>query len=210
MQPVAAVNVSLFTGVMETDQMQTGTAPDPETILEIALRNPINRLILDRLPALGIAQEYLAAGSVFQAVWNHRCGNEPAHGVADYDIAYFDPDLSYEAEDRIIRRAALLFDDVAARIELRNQARVHLWYPARFGSPYPALTSARDGIGRYLVACTCIGIAVEDRSIHAPYGLSDLWHGILRPNAQAPSLERYTIKAQSYQARWPWLRVEPV
>jgi len=37
-----------------------------------------------------------------------------------------------------------------SEIEIRNQARVHLWYPRRFGAPYPQLASAEDGIGRFL------------------------------------------------------------
>lgn len=199
-----APHVSFFTRPMET-----GMDPTPAAVREIALLNPVNRAILERLPELALDQAYLVAGSVFQAVWNHRTGSDPAHAVADYDIAYFDPDLSYEAEDRHIRRAAKLFADLPARIELRNQARVHLWYPSRFGSPYPMLTTATDGIDRYLVACTCIGIAGADHAVHAPYGLADLWRGILRPNPHAPSLDRYMVKAQSYQARWPWLHIEP-
>jgi hypothetical protein len=177
-----------------------------------ALRNPINRAILQRLPLLGARQPWLVAGSVFQAVWNERAGRSPQSHIKDYDIFYFDrSDLSWEAEDAVIQRGRALFADLDGLIEIRNQARVHLWYPQRFGAPYPALASAEDGIGRFLVRCTCVGLAPQgDGSLRlfAPYGLDELAQGILRPNANAPSLLRFREKAESYRARWPFLKIE--
>ena len=100
-----------------------------------ALRNPINRAILQRPPLLGAPQAYLVAGCVFQALWNEISGHAPQSNVKDYDIFYFeDADLSWEAEDEVIRRGRVLFGDLDGLIEIRNQARVHLWYPQRFGA----------------------------------------------------------------------------
>jgi len=172
-----------------------------------ALENPINAEILRRLPALGLAQAYLVAGCVYQAVWNRLAGRPVAAGIKDYDIFYFDPDTSWEAEDRAIRAAGALFADLAVPIELKNQARVHVWYGERFGAGYPPLTSSEDGIGRYLVACTCVGIRVEDGAVHAPYGLADLWDGVLRMNPANPRPDLFRAKAESYRARWPWLEI---
>ena len=182
---------------------------DEQFMLDLVRTNPINLTILDRLSGLGILQAHLVAGSVFQAIWNYKAGASPDYGVADYDIAYFDDNLSYEAEEAVIRRATTLFSDIPVKIEVRNQARVHLWYPDRFGTVYPKLCSARDGIDRYLVECTCIAIAADDKSLYAPYGFSDLWEGILRPNRRSPSFIQYAAKAESYRARWPWLTITP-
>jgi hypothetical protein len=177
-----------------------------------ALRNPINRAILQRLPLLGAPQAWLVAGCVFQALWNEIAGRPQQRDVKDYDVFYFDDaDLSWEAEDEVIRRGRVLFGDLDALVEIRNQARVHLWYPRRFGGAYPPLASAEDGIGRFLVRCTCVGLAPHgDGSLrlHAPYGVDELERGILRPNANAPSLGRFREKAMSYVARWPFLRIE--
>jgi hypothetical protein len=177
-----------------------------------ALRNPINRAILQRLPLLGAAQCWLVAGCVYQAVWNQRTGRPPQSDIKDYDIFYFDDaDLSWDAEDAIIQRGRVLFADLDGLIEIRNQARVHLWYPRRFGAPYPILASAEDGIGRFLVRCTCVGLQPQgDGSLrlYAPYRLDELETGVLRPNANAPSLHRFREKAESYRARWPFLRIE--
>ena len=177
-----------------------------------ALRNPINRAILQRLPLLGAPQAWLVAGCIYQAAWNEHDGKSPQSAIKDYDIFYFDAsDPSWEAEDAVIQRGKPLFADLDALIEIRNQARVHLWYPQRFGAPYPALTNAEDGIDRFLVRCTCVGLSpLGDGSLrlYAPYGLDELERGILRPNRNAPSLHRFRDKAMSYVERWPWLKIE--
>jgi len=178
-------------------------------LLDAALANPINVEILNRLPALAVPQAYLVAGCLYQAVWNRLSGWAPNAHVKDYDIFYFeDGDLSWEAEDRVIRRAADLFADLGAVVEVKNQARVHLWYRERFGGDYPRLVSACDGIDRYLVPCTCVGLTAE-RDLYAPYGLEELWAGTLRMNPVNPQPERFLEKAESYRARWPWLTIVP-
>jgi hypothetical protein len=172
-----------------------------------ALENPANAEILRRLPALDLSQAYLVAGCLYQAVWNRQADRPAEAGIKDYDIFYFDPDTSWAAEDRVIRRAAALFADLGVVVELKNQARVHLWYGERFGAGYPPLASTEDGIGRYLVACTCVGIRASDGALHAPYGLDELWEGVLRMNPVNPRPALFRAKAESYRARWPWLRV---
>jgi uncharacterized protein len=178
-----------------------------DTLLELAMANPINAEITARLPALGLEQCFLTAGCLFQAVWNHQSNLPADQGVKDYDVFYFDADLSYEAEDAVIRAAEVLFQDLAVNVEVKNQARVHLWYGQRFGRPYPQLHTARQGIDRYLVAGTCIGLEVATGEVYAPYGLEDVEQGVLRINPLNPQPVLFEQKARSYQARWPWLRI---
>jgi len=186
----------------------------PAAFVSLVQQNPVNRAILERLPALGLPDAWLVAGCLFQTVWNIRSGRPPEEGIKDYDVFYFDAaDLSYEAEDRQIKRLDQAFADLAAPIELRNQARVHLWYGQRFGAGYPPLRSSRDGIDRFLVQCTCIAIASRSDGtleLYAPNGLADLAAGHLRANPLNLRGDRYSEKAASYRARWPWLTVEPI
>jgi hypothetical protein len=176
--------------------------------------NPINAALLDRLPMLGLNDCWLVAGCLFQTIWNLRAGRPPAEQINDYDVFYFDPtDLSYAAEDVEIRRVAAAFADLEATIELRNQARVHLWYPRRFGHAYPQLHGSTDGIDRFLVECTCVGIecaAGRSPRVYASHGLDDLHAGVLRPNRRNHPQSRFAEKASSYATRWPWLRIDPV
>ena len=178
-----------------------------EDLVSIAMNNPVNAEIAKRLPSLGLNQCLLTAGCLFQAVWNHQSNLPPAWGVKDYDVFYFDEDLSWEAENEVIQTAQRLFKDLDVNVEIKNQARVHLWYGQRFGGAYPQLQSARDGIDRYLIAGTCIGLDVVTGEIYAPNGLADTELGVLRINSKNPKPDLFEQKAKSYQARWPWLRI---
>ncbi len=177
--------------------------------IDLALANPANKAILERLPALGVPDAWLVAGCLYQAVWNDKTGRAPDENVKDYDIFYCDPsDLSWDAEDTVIKRADALFADLGVAHEVRNQARVHLWYEKKFGEPGTVLTSSRDGIERFLVACTCVGLRPGPNGLElcAPHGLADLFAGRLAPNPLQPS-GNFRAKALSYQARWPWLEI---
>lgn len=176
-----------------------------------ALQNPHNAALLKRLPLLGLPDAWLVAGCLFQTVWNLHAGHAPEAHIKDYDLFYFDADdLSAEGEAAMQARAEALFADLPITVEAKNQARVHLWYEEWFGYPYAALTSARDGIGRFLVPCTCVGLqpAPSGPALHAPYGLDELYAGILRPNPACPHLPLFDAKAASYQQRWPWLQIQ--
>ena len=176
--------------------------------LHRALVNPFNPVLLERLAGLGLGECHLTAGCLFQAVWNERAGRAPGWGVKDYDIFYWDGgDLSWEAEDAVIRRVAAATADLPIVIEVKNQARVHLWYGERFGAGYPPLPSARAGIDRYLVACTCVGIEVESGAVYAPFGLDELAAGMLRINPLNARPDLFRDKAASYRERWPWLTI---
>ncbi|MGX1183973.1 hypothetical protein AB7M29_001652 [Pseudomonas sp. F-14 TE3623] len=178
-----------------------------EDLVRVAMANPINAEITSRLPALGLGQCMLTAGCLFQAIWNHRSRLPPAWGVKDYDVFYFDDDLSWEAEDEVIHSVRRLFQDLDVNVEIKNQARVHLWYSQRFGGSYPQLDSTKDGIDRYLIAGTCIGLDVDTGEVYSPNGLGDTDQGILRINPRNPKPDLFAQKAKSYQARWPWLRI---
>lgn len=73
-----------------------------ETLIEIAMANPANAEIARRLPSLGLNQCMLTAACLFQAVWNHQIGLPAAWGIKDYDVFYFDEDVSWEAENEVI------------------------------------------------------------------------------------------------------------
>jgi hypothetical protein len=181
-------------------------------LVSAALANPINRKILERLPALGAPQACLVAGSVYQALWNAVSGRPVAEGIKDYDLFYYDgADLSYEAEDVVITRARALYADLDILLDVKNQARVHLWYPRRFGGDYPRLEKVEDGIARFLVKCTCIALMPQvDGALKliAPYGVEECRRGELRPNPLwRPDPAKFRAKAMSYVERWPWLRI---
>jgi hypothetical protein len=185
---------------------------DEARFIDAVLSNPVNRAILSRLPELGLPDAWLVSGAVFQTVWNVLTGRPPQWGVKDYDVFYFDPDTSWEAEDAVIRRAVAAFADTGAATEPRNQARVHLWYTQKFGAPYPPLQRATDGIDRFLARVAQIGIRLvnSDYEIYAPHGLNELTELVVRPNLCTNfRAEIYEAKAASWKARWPEIAVVP-
>ena len=111
-------------------------------IVEACLVNRVNAQILERFPKLGIRDWWLTSGCVAQTVWNMRTGRPATEGINDYDVVYFADDPSAEAEDQVIRDAGKLFADLPVTVEVRNQARVHLWYPEKYGIAYSPLTTA--------------------------------------------------------------------
>ena len=109
-----------------------------DQFLAAALRNPVNPAIIDELHRLALPDAWLVAGCLVQSVWNVLTRRPLGHGINDYDVFYFDPDTSWEAEDAVIRELTARLGHLGAAIEVRNQARVHLWYPGKHGVPYPA------------------------------------------------------------------------
>ncbi|WDY60620.1 nucleotidyltransferase family protein [Pseudomonas sp. PSKL.D1] len=176
-----------------------------DCVLAMALENSINRALFTLLPKLSIPQCMLTAGCLFQTVWNLRAGLAPEWGIKDYDVAYFDQDLSWEAEDEIITRVNHACAHLSVNVEVRNQARIYLWYEAKFGAAYPRLQRVTDGIDRYLISSTCLGVDVYTQALYATHGLDDLQHDQLRMNALNPQPELFRAKAASYRERWPWL-----
>jgi hypothetical protein len=121
-----------------------------------------------------------------QTVWNVVTGRPPQEGIRDYDLFYFDAcDLSWEAEDTVIQAGHNVFGDVQAAVEIRNEARVHLWYEQKFGVPCPAYESTEAAIDSFAATTCCLGVRLEaDRRwrVYAPHGLSDVFNLVVRPN----------------------------
>jgi hypothetical protein len=186
--------------------------------VEIIRNVPTTMQVLRTVRDLDLPDGMVFSGAVYQPVWNHLTGRAPDYGIKDYDVAYHDAsDTSYAAEDVVIRRVAAAFEPpLRDLVEVRNQARVHLWFEQKFGAdePYPPLVSSADALKRFVATAFCVGVRLEadDRlSVQAPFGLEDLFALRLRPNPLrlkgAGSWERTTGSAK---ARWPEVMVEGV
>jgi uncharacterized protein len=185
---------------------------DVDHLIEEVLRNRVNNILLERLPDLGLADAWLVSGSIFQTVWNVLTGRATDHGIKDYDIFYFDADTSWEAEDGNIKRVAAAVSDLGVSVEVRNQARVHLWYSNKFGIAYPPLQRTTEGIDRFLAVAAQIGIrqARGNYHVYAPHGLNDLSTMTIRPNLCPNfSADLYRAKTAAWKARWPELTILP-
>ena len=53
--------------------------------------------------------------------------------------------LDIESENRVVLQVKQLYSDLGIEIDVKNQARVHLWYKDHFGysiEPYTSIESA--------------------------------------------------------------------
>ncbi|HKH12848.1 MAG TPA: nucleotidyltransferase family protein [Rubrobacter sp.] len=176
----------------------------------LVLLNPYIGKILRGAVCLDLPGWYLTAGCLFQTVWNALSGRDPAAGIRDYDLFYFDDtNLSWEAEDLTIRRAAEVFADVGVGVEVRNEARVHLWYERKFGVPCSSHRSSEAAIDSFAATTCCYGVRLvgDELEVYAPHGFGDLFGFVLRPNPVLAPREVYENKARRWSAEWPKLAV---
>jgi hypothetical protein len=168
---------------------------------------------LRKARTLGVEDDWIVAGAIYNTVWNRLTGRPSLHGIKDIDLFYFDPsDLSYEAEDRIIRRGDTLFAGSPVPVEIRNQARVHLWFGRHFGFEIEPIRDCRDSIGRFASIGYCIGVRLGDEDnieVFAPYGLADLFSFRIRPNRFCDNRRTHEKKAARAMSHWPELTVDP-
>jgi hypothetical protein len=189
---------------------------DLQDRLEAILRASPSLMTVMRIARdLALPDWLIVSGAIYQRVWNHQTGRDPDYGVRDYDLVYFDPDTTYEAEDVHIKRAAAAcpppFDSL---VEVRNQARVHLWFADHFKTdePYPPLTSTAESLTRFLAPGFAVGARLEanDRlTIAAPFGLGDVFAMRLAPNPHRDRAkgEGWDKAIASVKARWPEVQV---
>lgn len=180
-------------------------------LADIVRANPDLMHVLKTVRALGLNDWRVFSGAVYQAVWNDVTGRPAGYGIKDYDLGYFDPDVSWDAEDVVIKRVAAAFEPPFRDIvEVRNQARVHLWFEDRFGEPYEALRDTDTALSRFVAPAFSIGIRLEEDdviSIAAPFGLEDMFDMVLRPNPNRPLAKGWDKVVASAQGRWPELTV---
>ena len=195
-----------------TPQTNARAAKNTDDFLAAALRNPVNEAIADELFRWALPDAWIVSGCLVQTAWNVQTMRALDYGIADYDVFYFDPDTSWQAEDAVIRKLQGRLASLDVKVEVRNQARVHLWYPQKHGLPYPALHSSSQGIDRFLTKNTQVGIrrTQAGHDVYAPNGFNDIADMVVRPNHKPNfSAANYEAKASRWKTLWPEITVLP-
>jgi hypothetical protein len=193
--------------------MRSGHPPEATERLELALRqNPDLCDILDRFDAVALPDCWLVAGAVAQTVWNLAAGRAAGFSIKDVDLVYFGVDtLSADAEAAQEARLRRVFPGLTAKLDVKNQARVHLWYETVFGYPIPPYRSTEAAIATFPTLATCVGVRYCQGGfeICAPFGLDDLFDGIVRPNKRQITRPIYEAKTARWKSIWPALTILP-
>lgn len=164
--------------------------------------------ILEILEKDGISNYYVGAGAINQTVFNYLHGNKIDYGIKDYDIVYYDKDTSYDSEDIIIKRLKNSFKDLDVCVDIKNQARVYIWYYEKYGVKKTPYTSVEDAIASWGATITCVGVRLENGRlvICAPYGLNDIFGMFIRPVKREFTKEAYDERALRWMKKWPLLK----
>ncbi|MEU6254946.1 nucleotidyltransferase family protein [Streptomyces sp. NPDC047043] len=181
-----------------------------ESLRMVLSRNSVLTEVLRRTATMELPGWYLTAGCLFQTVWNVVTDRPPTEGIKDYDVFYFDADdLSWEAEDAVIKAGREIFADLPAEVEIRNEARVHLWYEDKFGVPCPPYESSEAAIDSFAATTCCLGVRLEAGGwrVYAPHGLSDVFNLVVRPNPVLAPRSVYEAKSARWREQWPELSV---
>lgn len=167
---------------------------------------------LERLEVLGLPDCYLGAGCIAQTVWNAAHDKPPAAGISDHDVVYFDAaDLTENGEHEATATVRTLMADLPLNVDVKNQARVHLWYRRRFGYDIVPYKSIEDAIATWPTTATAIGVRLAQRRprVFAPFGLDDLLGLVVRANRVQITPEIYRRKVARWTRHWPNLTVLP-
>jgi len=192
-----------------------GLGPDRQraALEDIARGIPVLVTVLERLRELSLPDGWLVSGAIYNNVWNHLTGRAPMTGVKDFDLFYFDKsDLGYAAEDAVIKRAEPVFADLPAPAEIRNQARVHLWYEAHFGRTIPPIESSCHAVDGFASKTHCVALRLDERGdleVYAPYGLDPIFSFRVVPNRINENRETHHAKGERAIDIWPELTIEP-
>jgi len=180
-------------------------------LAEIVRADPGLMQVLTTVRGLELNDWRVFSGAVYQSAWNAVTGRPPGYGVRDYDLGYFDPDTSWDAEDAVIQRAAAAFEPpFRDMVEVRNQARVHLWFEGKFGEPYEALTETDEALARFVAPAFAVGVRLDEDdtiSIAAPFGLEDVFSLTIRPNPHRPLARGWDRAVVNARSRWPELTI---
>jgi uncharacterized protein len=187
-----------------------GGGRDEGALGEILRANEEFMRILHVVAAVNPPHWAVGAGVVRDIVWDHLHGYAVPTRHRDVDVAFFDPtDLYREYDRRVTSELERRLPDIVW--DAKNQAAVHTWYEARFGTAVDPLTSVEDAVGTWPETASAVAVRLRDDELQvvAPCGLSDLFAMLLQRNPRRASLElfRRRVADKRITERWPGVRV---
>lgn len=112
----------------------------------------------------------------------------------------------------VMKKKIKLLKNIEKEFDIKNEARVHLWYKNKFGIERPPYTSVEQAIGTWGSTVTCVGVRLENDNlvVCVTYGLNDIFNQILRPIKDGNFTEEsYNMKVIKWKSKWPSLTVIP-
>ncbi len=184
-----------------------------EAAITILKRNTNLMDVLNYIEELKLPNFYIAAGSVFQTIWNYYDNNDLNYNIKDIDVIYYNnEDISvetdikyYELINKYCKSKGYKYE-----IDVSNEARMHLWKKEKFNIDVEPYINSEDAIGKWIATVHAIGMTKENNiiKIYAPYGLSDIFSKTIRPiKHKYNTKEIYDKKASSWNSRFDNLNI---
>jgi hypothetical protein len=149
---------------------------------------------------------WVGAGFVRTAVWDALAGR-PSRMMGDVDVIWLDARRACPLRDILLQqRLAAAHPRFAWSV--KNQGRMHL---RNADAPYPSCFAALQG---WPETATAVAVRLNDRDaidILAPFGLQDLFGGVIRPTPRFLG-GKMTVFERRYAEKnwlneWPFLKV---
>jgi hypothetical protein len=135
------------------EAMAAHDAPSPpdraDELIDILASSDWFLATMDRVATVDPPRWWVGAGVIRDLVWDTRFGNgfDPAR-LKDVDVAYFDgTDLTTDREVELGSELREL--DPSIVWDVKNQAAVHQWYPARFDLDVQPFQSVSEAVATW-------------------------------------------------------------
>ncbi|BAY99507.1 hypothetical protein NIES37_34900 [Tolypothrix tenuis PCC 7101] len=173
------------------------------TRLQMILADSPVGIILRAIAQLNLPDWWLAGGAVRNTVWRAIFGNDCALVIKDFDIAFFD--IQGNRSQELTAKAILQEQFPNQEFDVKNQASFARW---RDGER--TYNSTEDGISQWLHTATAVGVRLNAQGeweFFTPYGLDDLFNGIIRPTPVNVDNNNARQKASSFLQKCPYLQL---
>ncbi|OKH54975.1 hypothetical protein NIES2101_05260 [Calothrix sp. HK-06] len=169
---------------------------------EILLNSPVGE-VLPAIAKLQLPNWWLAGGAVRNTVWRHILGGDDCKlTIKDFDIAFFDAEGGRSQE--LGAKEALTNQFPNYIFDVKNQASFARWRSGR-----QTFISTEDGISKWLHTATAVGVRVDNEGeweFFTPYGLDDLFNGVICPTPIHVNNVDASNKAASFLEKCPVLK----
>ncbi|MDZ7962377.1 MAG: nucleotidyltransferase family protein [Aulosira sp. DedQUE10] len=173
------------------------------TRLQMILADTPVGMILRAIAQLNLPDWWLAGGAVRNTVWRAIFGNGCELVIKDFDIAFFD--IQGNRSQELAAKTTLTEQFPNHEFDVKNQASFNRW---RKGER--TYYSTEDGISQWLHTATAVGVRLDAQGqweFFTPYGLDDLFNGIIRPTPVHTDNPDAHQKASGFLQKCPSLQL---
>lgn len=185
-----------------------GLLEQQKLLTELISSNSVILTVIDAIS--NIPNAWVGAGIIFQNLWNALHQFPLNSYVKDVDVLYFDSsNLTWEAENSYIKLINDRLKNISIPVDIKNIARVHLWYKDKFNIEKQPYQSVEESISTWPVigACMAIRKVYDQIEFCAPYGFQDSFAMRVRPNKVLVNKDIYDKKALYWKKQWPLLTI---